>query len=108
LKTQPLSDKKLNGGVIPLPIGLGVARRTAYMWLVVRLFVLLATGTGAVELPAAVLIVAVVVFFRHLDGVRRNEFLFLQNLGVSLANPMTIMIATAGVLELLSWLVLVR
>jgi len=77
------------------------------MWLVVRVFVLFAAGVLVMErIPAAALLVAVVVFFRYLDSRRRNEFLLLQNFGISRAYPVSITVATAGFLETAAWIYL--
>ncbi len=74
--------------------------RAFVVWLALRI-VSLAAGVGlVVDLYASVLIIVVTVALVTLDGRRRNEHLFLANLGVSLTALLILAGLPPAVMEL--------
>lgn len=84
--------------------------RAYVVWLALRIVMLAPPGAGlGANLYASILAIAVTVALVTLDGRRRNEHLFLANLGVSLpallilaALPPTVMELAIGI-ALLPW-----
>lgn len=66
--------------------------RACLVWLALRVAVLALEGGASVDLYTSVVIVTVTVALVLLDGRRRNEHMFLANLGVPL--PALLIIAT--------------
>ncbi len=94
----------LNFSTVPREIELGVVWRTVTMWAGARIALsLLAEMLGirlVMNLPTSLLFVAIVVFFRALDGKRRNEHLLLGNLAIPPLYAHTISAVVATILEL--------
>lgn len=105
---------------MPLPLGVpdrlfltALLKRALFFWLVPRAFLTLATRAAPAELggfslalsfEATLALVLLVAFLGLLEARRRNEHLFLANLGVSQPTIAVVSAMPALAMEVLVWM----